>query len=100
ANYIEDYNFQLVNSINPQAGQYSESGIIGYMARINYAFDDKYLLTATFRADGASVLAKGNQWVTYPALSLGWNIDREGFMQNQDIFSNLKLRAGWGISSN
>lgn len=100
ANYIEDYNFQLVNSINPQAGQYSESGIIGYMARVNYAFDDKYLLTATFRADGASVLAKGNQWVSYPALSLGWNIDREGFMQSQDLFSSLKLRAGWGISSN
>jgi TonB-linked SusC/RagA family outer membrane protein len=100
ANYIEDYNFQLVNSINPQAGQYSESGIIGYMARVNYAFDDKYLLTATFRTDGASVLAKGNQWVSYPALSLGWNIDREGFMQSQDLFSSLKLRAGWGISSN
>jgi TonB-linked SusC/RagA family outer membrane protein len=100
ANYIEDYNFQLVNSINPQAGVYNESGILGYMARVNYAFDDKYLLTATFRADGASVLAPGNQWVTYPALSLGWNIDREGFMQSQDIFSSLKLRAGWGISSN
>lgn len=100
ANYIEDYNFQLVNAINPQAGQYSESGILGYMGRINYAFDDKYLLTATFRADGASVLAPGNQWVTYPAVSLGWNIDREGFMQNQNAFSALKLRAGWGISSN
>ena len=70
------------------------------MGRAIYFFSDKYLLTATVRTDGASVLAPGRQWVTYPAVSVGWNIDQEKFMQNVQMVSNLKLRAGWGISSN
>jgi TonB-linked SusC/RagA family outer membrane protein len=100
ADFIQDFNWQLVNTINPVAGQYNESALIGYMGRAIYAFDDKYLLTATMRADGASVLATGHQWVTYPAVSLGWNLDKEGFMKNATKVSSLKLRAGWGISSN
>jgi TonB-linked SusC/RagA family outer membrane protein len=104
ADFIQDYNWQLVNTINPAAvGQgtsFSESALIGYMGRAIYSFDDKYLLTATVRTDGASVLATGHQWVTYPAVSLGWNIDKEAFMQNVKFVSSLKLRGGWGISSN
>ncbi len=100
ANYIQDFNFQLVNTINPQAGSYSESGLIGYMGRAIYSYNDKYLLTGTVRADGASVLAPGHQWVTYPAVSVGWNIDKESFMNNIKFVNSLKLRAGWGISSN
>lgn len=100
ANYIQDYNFQLVNTVTPQNAGYSESGLIGYMGRATYSFDDKYLLTATVRADGASVLAPGHQWVTYPAVSIGWNLDREKFFNNIQFVSALKLRAGWGISSN
>jgi TonB-dependent starch-binding outer membrane protein SusC len=104
ADYIQDYNFQLVNNITAAApGQgtgYNESALIGYMGRAIYSFDDKYLLTATLRTDGASVLAPGNQWVTYPAVSVGWNIDREEFMKNATFLSSLKLRGGWGVSSN
>ena len=100
ANYIEDYNFQLVNTVTPQNSGYSESGLIGYMGRATYAFDEKYLLTATVRTDGASVLAPGNKWVTYPAVSVGWNLDKEKFLDNATFLSALKLRAGWGISSN
>jgi TonB-linked SusC/RagA family outer membrane protein len=100
ANYIQDYNFQLVNTVTPQNSGYSESGLIGYMGRATYSFDDKYLLTATIRTDGSSVLAPGNQWVTYPALSVGWNLDREKFLEKAKFVSALKLRAGWGISSN
>jgi TonB-dependent starch-binding outer membrane protein SusC len=100
ADFIQDYNWQLVNTVTPQGGQYSESALIGYMARAIYSFDDKYLLTATVRTDGASVLAKGNQWVTYPAVSLGWNMHQESFLENVKFLTSLKLRAGWGISSN
>ncbi|HTL06856.1 MAG TPA: TonB-dependent receptor [Chitinophagaceae bacterium] len=104
ADFIQDYNFQLVNTITAAApGQgtsFSESALIGYMGRAIYSFDDKYLLTATVRTDGASVLAKGHQWVTYPAVSVGWNIDREKFMEGIRGISSLKIRAGWGISSN
>ena len=99
-NYIQDYNFQLVNTLNPQGGQFNETGLIGYMARGIYSYDDRYLLTATVRRDGASVLATGNQWVTYPAVSVGWNIGNEKFMSGLTFLSSLKLRAGWGVSSN
>lgn len=100
ANYIQDYNFQLVNTVTPQNSGYSESGLIGYMGRATYSYDDKYLLTATVRTDGSSVLAPGHQWVTYPAVSVGWNLDREKFFDNIKFVNALKLRAGWGISSN
>lgn len=104
ADFIQDYNWLLVNTITPanvgQGTGYNETAIIGYMGRAIYSFDDKYLLTATVRTDGASVLAPGNQWVTYPAVSLGWNLDKEKFFENIKFVSALKLRAGWGISSN
>lgn len=100
ADFIQDYNWVLVNSVTPQGGNFSESGLIGYMGRAIYGFDDKYLLTATVRSDGASVLAPGHQYTTYPAISVGWNIDRERFMQDVEFVTGLKLRAGWGISSN
>ncbi len=100
ADFMQDYNWLQVNTINPQGGNFSESAVIGYMGRAVYSYDDRYLLTATVRTDGASVLAPGNQWVTYPAVSVGWNIGNEKFMQNVSAVSSLKLRAGWGISSN
>lgn len=100
ADFMQDYNWLQVNTITPQGGNFNESALIGYMGRAVYSFDDRYLLTATVRTDGASVLAPGNQWVTYPAVSVGWNIANEKFMQNVDAISTLKLRAGWGISSN
>lgn len=100
ANFLQDYNFQQVNTITPQGGNFSERALIGYMGRAIYSFADKYLLTATVRSDGASVLAPGHQWVTYPAVNLGWIIDREAFMQNVKFVSSLKLRGGWGVSSN
>jgi TonB-linked SusC/RagA family outer membrane protein len=102
ADFIQDYNLNLVYTLLAEGNGagYSESALVGYMGRAIYSFDDKYLLTATVRSDGASVLAKGNQWTTYPAVSVGWNIDKEKFMENLAFVSNLKLRAGWGISSN
>jgi TonB-dependent starch-binding outer membrane protein SusC len=100
ADFNQTFNWQLVTTVTPQPGTFNESGLIGYMGRAIYAFDDKYLLTATVRADGASVLAPGHQWTTYPAVSVGWNLDKESFMQNIKFVSSLKLRAGWGISSN
>ena len=102
ADFIQDYNWQLVNAVNPQAGQFNESALIGYMGRAIYSFNDKYMLTGTLRTDGSSVLAPGHQWITYPAISAGWNLDREKFLglDNSKVISALKLRAGWGISSN
>ena len=100
ADFMQDYNWQQVNTVTPQGGNFSESALIGYMGRVFYSLDDKYLLTATVRTDGASVLAPGHQWVTYPAVNVGWILDKEKFMENIEFVSSLKLRGGWGISSN
>jgi TonB-dependent starch-binding outer membrane protein SusC len=100
ADFMQDYNWQQVSTVTPQGGQFNERALIGYMGRAIYSFDDKYVFTATVRTDGASVLAPGNQWVTYPAVSAAWNMDNEKFLENVSWLSALKLRAGWGISSN
>jgi TonB-linked SusC/RagA family outer membrane protein len=75
---------------------YSKRALQSLMVRANYAYDGRYMLTATARRDGSSVLAPGHQWKTYLALSSGWNVINERFMENQHTFSNLKLRAGFG----
>ena len=67
------------------------------MGRVNYGYMDKYLLTATVRTDGSSVLSTGNQYFTYPAFAVGWNMMNEDFMKGVSFLNNLKLRGGWGI---
>lgn len=71
-----------------------------YFARANYSYANKYLLTATFRADGSSKFADGNRWGFFPSFSAGWNIKEEGFLQTSDAVTQLKLRAGWGEVGN
>ncbi|SDT15409.1 TonB-linked outer membrane protein, SusC/RagA family [Mucilaginibacter mallensis] len=100
ADYIQSYNLNLANSVSASNGTYSEKGLISYMARVNYSFNDRYLLTATVRRDGSSVLTSGHQYLTYPAFALGWNADREDFLKDVSWVSNLKLRAGYGVTSN
>lgn len=73
---------------------------ISFYGRVNYSFDSRYMLQATIRRDGSSVFGKNNRWGTFPSVSAAWNITEEKFMQNQHIFDNLKLRAGYGISGN
>jgi TonB-linked SusC/RagA family outer membrane protein len=74
--------------------------MVSFMIRASYAYDDKYLLTATGREDGASVLAEGHKWHLYKSLSLGWNIHKEKFMEKAKWLTNLKLRGGYGETSN
>ena len=86
---MQDYNWQQVNTVTPQGGSFNERALIGYMGRAIYSFDDKYVFTGTVRTDGASVLAPGNQWVTYPAFSAAWNLDREKFMRDVKLLTTL-----------
>lgn len=79
---------------------YSETGLLSYMARVLYQFDDRYLLTATLRSDGSSRLAPGRKWFTYPAISAGWNIGNESFLEDVKWINLLKLRVGYGETSN
>ena len=78
----------------------SESALSSYMARINYSFKDRYLLTASARWDGASVLAEGNKWDFFPSMALGWRMEQEEFMKNVTWLDQLKLRVGVGVTGN
>jgi TonB-dependent starch-binding outer membrane protein SusC len=70
-----------------------------YFGRVNYTFDDKYLVTATLRADGSSKFGENNKYGYFPSVALGWNISNETFMQGS-FFDNLKLRTSWGQTGN
>lgn len=83
-----------------QSGYLEKVRNISFYGRVNYSFDSRYMLQATIRRDGSSVFGKNNRWGTFPSVSAAWNITEEKFMQNQHIFDNLKLRAGYGISGN
>ena len=89
---------QNINSI--QSGSLEHIRNISFYGRINYSFDSRYLLQATIRRDGSSALGENNRWGTFPSVSAAWNITEESFMKNQNLFDNLKLRAGYGISGN
>ena len=100
ADYIQTANFSLASGQPTGSGSFGQTGLLSYMARLNYTFNDKYILTATFRRDGSSTLSPGNQYFNYPAIGLSWNLIDEPFMKNLSFLSNLKLRGGWGISGN
>jgi len=74
--------------------------MISYLARANYTYDNRYLFTATFRRDGSSKFTQANRYANFPSFALGWNAINESFMQDSKIFSNLKIRASWGIIGN
>ncbi|MDR2968865.1 MAG: SusC/RagA family TonB-linked outer membrane protein, partial [Tannerellaceae bacterium] len=78
----------------------SQHSMISYLGRINYAYDNRYLLTATLRRDGSSRFGSNRKWGTFPSASLGWRISQESFMQDVTQISDLKLRASFGISGN
>ncbi len=78
----------------------SENALSSYMARINYSFKDRYLLTASARWDGASVLAEGNKWDFFPSMALGWRMEQESWLRDVTWLDQLKLRVGVGVTGN
>ena len=93
---LDGYNYWLLDGYN-----YWQSGLISWMGRVMYSYDNKYMISAALRSDASSRLAKGHQWHTYPAVSAGWNIAREEFMEStKSWLDNLKLRVGYGETSN
>ena len=73
---------------------------IGYFARVNYAYDNKYLFNASFRRDGSSVFGIDSKWGNFPAVSAGWNAHNEDFLSESNFVSTLKLRASYGLTGN
>ena len=74
--------------------------LVSFLGRVNYAYNNRYLLTASFRRDGSTVFGINNKWGNFPSASIAWRIDQEDFMKHQTIFSSLKLRGGYGITGN
>jgi TonB-linked SusC/RagA family outer membrane protein len=79
-----------------------ESGysMISYLARVNYTFNSRYLLTATIRKDGSSRFGKNNMWGSFPSASIGWRVNQENFMKSIKVINDLKIRASFGITGN
>ncbi|MBS1662830.1 MAG: SusC/RagA family TonB-linked outer membrane protein [Bacteroidetes bacterium] len=85
---------------NQNNGGYDYWSKYSQYGRLMYNYDSRYLLTATVRRDGASQLGINNQYATFPAGSIGWRISNEEFMKDQTLFSDLKVRAGYGATGN
>jgi TonB-linked SusC/RagA family outer membrane protein len=87
---------------SPQSPASARRGwqMLSYLARANYQFNDRYLFSLTARADGSSKFGEGNQWGFYPAAAAAWRVSNEGFMQDQTLISELKLRASYGVTGN
>lgn len=105
---IPDDAFQFYNlgqatgeiTVSPANQGYYQSGLMSWMGRAMYSYDDRYMVSVAFRSDASSRLAPGNKWHTYPAVSAGWNIRKEAFMEGVTWMDNLKLRVGYGQTSN
>ncbi|MBQ2127695.1 MAG: SusC/RagA family TonB-linked outer membrane protein, partial [Prevotella sp.] len=101
ADYFQYYALdKATGQANLTGYNYWQSGLVSWMGRVMYSYDNKYMISAALRSDASSRLAKGHQWHTYPAVSAGWNIARENFMENLKWIDNLKLRVGYGETSN
>ncbi|GBU08026.1 SusC/RagA family TonB-linked outer membrane protein [Bacteroidales bacterium] len=98
-NLMESLNtLDAASQTNSDGGR--ETARRSYFGRIQYQYDDKYLLEANVRTDASSVFPKDNRWGTFPSFSGAWIISKEGFMKDQEILSFLKIRAGWGKTGN
>lgn len=89
---------------NPDTKNVSSGGGIGsllsFFGKVDYNFDQRYFLSATVRRDGSSRLGPNNRWGTFPAFSAGWRISNEAFMADNDYFSNIMFRVGYGVTGN
>ena len=79
-------------------GSSNEWALLSYMARINYSYEDRYMLTATVRRDGSSRFGKKNRWGTFPSVSAAWRISQESWFPKNDVVNDLKIRAGYGVT--
>lgn len=103
-----DYPSDNITTLNTalqidQAGTYNfvnQIGLLSYLGRVSYAYKNKYLLSASYRADGSSYFAPGNKWGYFPSVSLGWVASKEKFLADVAWLSNLKLRASYGATGN
>ncbi|HEU4609106.1 MAG TPA: SusC/RagA family TonB-linked outer membrane protein, partial [Chitinophagaceae bacterium] len=94
------YNVGTAGTISGVSSNYERNTLQSYMGRVNYSFNDKYLLTLTGRSDGASQLSNGNKWAFFPSAAVAWRVSDESFMSSVNAVSDLKLRVSYGQVGN
>lgn len=94
------YNMSTAGSLNSFGTGLTETQMASYMGRVNYGFKDRYLLTASMRWDGASQLAAGHKWASFPSAAVAWRVDQENFLSDIEWLNQLKLRLGVGVTGN
>ncbi|HUG40561.1 MAG TPA: SusC/RagA family TonB-linked outer membrane protein, partial [Longimicrobiales bacterium] len=98
ARYIQDaVGDPATKNVNSFGGS---SALLSFFGKADYNFDQRYYLSATVRRDGSSRLGPENRWGTFPAFSLGWRLSEESFLEQNDFFTNMMLRFGWGLTGN
>lgn len=104
SNFPSDFfltnNMGAATEHDPGSSWKTASQLVSYLGRINYVFDDRYLLTLTGRADGSSRFAEGHKWGFFPSAAVAWNMKNESFLKDVGPISNLKLRLSWGMTGN
>lgn len=81
-------------------GETTYNTLVSFLGRVMYNYDNRYYISASLRADGSSRFPKGNKYALFPSVSASWRVISEGFMQDQEIFNDLKIRGGWGRVGN
>jgi len=100
ADALSFYNLGSSTSNLKITSGYEKNNIVSYAGRVNYAFKNRYLVTATGRFDGASVLADGNKWDFFPSVAAAWKLTEEKFLASQKTFDEIKLRVSYGVAGN
>lgn len=93
------YNISAAKTVESLTSYAQSNKLISFYGRVNYNYDDRYLLTATLRRDGSSRFGADQKWGTFPSVAASWRISQEKFFKS-DVVSNLKLRASWGMTGN
>lgn len=98
--YLGNDNLSIGATPSKVSTGYNEKILLSFFTRANYNYDNRYLFTATIRADGSTVFSNNNKWGYFPSFSGAWRVSEEAFMEDIDFLSNLKVRLGWGTVGN
>ncbi|MCD8166898.1 MAG: TonB-dependent receptor [Bacteroides sp.] len=99
-NYVHTLNAATKLGLDDTYTLREEEALMSVLGRINYAYDDKYLLSASLRTDGSSKFGPDNRWGWFPSVSLGWRLSEEAFMKDIEWINQFKIRGSWGLTGN
>ena len=98
--YYDYLDYAIASNRSVDSYRYPTNELQSFFARVAFNYGDRYLLTGTFRRDGSTKFGENNKYANFPSLAFAWNLSNEAFMQGNEVFSNLKVRLGWGQTGN